>query len=66
MDYIYKAAEKAAKMCQTRGPFKLLKFIGAEIRYCYEYEPWGGITIPMTDNRIQVFNVSHHRTTWAL
>ena len=41
MGYEFEAAERAAKMHQTRDPYKLLEAIGANIRYCYEFEPDG-------------------------
>ena len=41
MGYEFEAAERAAKKHQTRDPYKLLEAIGANIRYCYEFEPDG-------------------------
>jgi len=39
--YIYGAAERAVKNHQTRDPYKLLDAIGANTRYCYDFEPDG-------------------------
>ena len=41
MYYIYQAAERAAEHFQTRDPFRLLKGIGATIRYSYAFEADG-------------------------
>jgi len=41
MGNIYEAAERAVKRHDTRDPYKLLKSMGANIRYCYEFEPEG-------------------------
>jgi hypothetical protein len=41
MGYIYEAAERAARKHDTRNPYELLESIGANIRYCHEFEPDG-------------------------
>ena len=41
MGYEFEAAEKAAKKHHTRDPYRLLESIGANISYCYEFEPDG-------------------------
>lgn len=38
MGYEYEAAMQAAKKHDTRDPFELLKAIGAEVRYFYDFE----------------------------
>ena len=41
MVYTYGAAESAVRRFQTRDPYKLLDAIGANTRYCYDFEPDG-------------------------
>jgi len=41
MGYEYFMAEQAAKKYQTRNPYKLLDAIGAEVRYCHDFDEDG-------------------------
>jgi len=41
MGFEFEAAERAARMHQTRDPYKLLDAIGANTQYCYEFDPDG-------------------------
>ena len=60
MGYEYSAAERAAKLYQTRDPFKLLNAIGANTRYCYDYEPDGLKGFSTILNRVMFAVINGH------
>ena len=41
MDYIFKEAESLTKKVCSRDPFELLDFIGARVKYSFDYQPDG-------------------------
>ena len=60
MGLIFLEAERAVRRFNTRNPYELLDAIGANVRFCYEYEPDGLKGFSTILNRVMFAVINGH------